>query len=290
MKGDLKMRIGFVCSVVAALAVACWLGPAVAAAQTPGEAAGTWNPPRTPDGQPDIRGSWGGGGASVYSLEEPLADRAEHIGLSGQGEFGRKVIIDPADGRIPYQPWAAARRDELHRLHRNPPTVEQIDPVTRCFLAGVPRIGYGGARIMQIPGHVVFLYEYPTSTHRAVPLDAGPHVGQDLKLWLGDSRGRWEGNTLVIETTNHNDRTWFDIVGDFHSEALRVVERWTYVDADTLNYEVTIEDPEVFTQPWTMTYPRARVQDPEEQWESAACAGNQAVEVILDLDRGVAER
>ena len=97
--------------------------------------------------------------------------------------------------------------------------------------------------------------------YRIIPLDGRPHVGENLKLWQGDSRGRWEGNTLVVDVTNHNDKTWFDIVGDFHSDAMRVVERFTVVDADTIDYEATIEDPKVYTRPWKIVFTAARQKE-----------------------------
>jgi hypothetical protein len=97
---------------------------------------------------------------------------------------------------------------------------------------------------------------------------------------MGDSRGHWEGNTLVVDVTNNNDQTWFDIVGSFHSDALHVVERWTFVDPDRIDYEVTIDDPEVFARPWKMAWNFGR-NKPEEQWESAVWEGNRAVEVIF---------
>ncbi len=134
-------------------------------------------------------------------------------------------------------------------------------------MAGVPReniystvdgsVG-GPIQIIQPRGHVVFLYE----THhefRVVPLDGRPQPGKDIKLWEGSSRGRWEGNTLVIDVTNNNDLPRLSVIGDFHSDEMRATERWTFVDKNTLQYRVTIDDPKVFTQPWTIgvTFERA---------------------------------
>ena len=117
-------------------------------------------------------------------------------------------------------------------------------------------------------------------TYRTIPLDGRPHLGENIKLWMGDSRGHWEGNTLVVDVTNNNDQTWFDIVGSFHSDALHTVERWTFVSPDKIDFEVTIEDPKVFTRPWKMAWNFGR-NKAEEQWENAVWEGNHATQVIL---------
>jgi hypothetical protein len=182
------------------------------------------------------------------------------------------VIVDPADGKVPYQPWAAAKRAEIKENYKDPKP-EHLDPDARCFLSGVPRIEYdppGPFQILQPPGYVVMLYEINNAS-RIILLDARPHIGENIKLFMGDSRGHWEGNTLVVDVTNNNDRTWFDIVGTFHSDALHVVERWTFVDADTINYEATIEDPKVFTRPWKMAFPLARNKEKGYELMEFAC-------------------
>jgi hypothetical protein len=99
---------------------------------------------------------------------------------------------------------------------------------------------------------------------------------------MGDSRGRWEGNTLVVEVTNQNDKSWFDIVGSFHTDALKVTERWTFTAADTIEYVATMEDPKAYTQPWKLRVELGR-NPAAEQWESAVCEGNKAVHVAFGL-------
>jgi hypothetical protein len=106
-----------------------------------------------------------------------------------------------------------------------------------------------------------------------IPLDARPHVGSDIKLWMGDSRGHWEGNTLVVDVTNNNDQTWFAIVGSFHSDALHMTERWTQTAPDHIVYIVTMEDPKVYTRPWKLRVDFRR-QPVDEQWENAVWEGN----------------
>jgi hypothetical protein len=267
-----------VLTVVSTLACA-----ATVAAQT---TATSWNPPRRADGQPDIEGIWAGrGGTTTYSIEAGDDDRRVHLRITGQVTDAKGLIVDPPDGKIPYQPWAAARRNDIYEKHTDPPSIEYIDPIARgCFPSGVPRINYQGGntiRIIQPPGYVVMVHEFQ-HLYRVIPLDDRPRLSDDVKLWMGESRGRWEGNTLVVDVRNLNDRTWFDIVGGIHTDALRVVERWTFADPQTLGYEATMEDPKAFTRPWTVRilgYTRAPAG--YEQWEDACVEGNRAVELML---------
>ena len=180
-------------------------------------------------------------------------------------------IVEPADGRIPYQPWAAAKRRE-HLVNLYAPTkLQHLDTEDRCLLLGVPRSNYrGDLQIHQIPGHVVILHEWDHA-YRVIPLNGRPHVARDIKLYNGDSRGHWEGNTLVVDVTNFNDKVWLDSHGSFYSEALHVVERWTLVNADTIKYEATLEDPNVFTRPWTITFTLNRKQEQGYEFFEEAC-------------------
>jgi len=268
-------------TAVTMAAMALSLAAVPAAGQAAATSAKNWTPPRTVDGQPNFQGYWRQlGDLTTYSLQAGESDRAEHIRVSGQSPNKGRAIVDPPDGKIPYQPWAAAKAAMLHEQHRKPSKVEYLDPTSRGFLEGVPRINIMGSfRVIQTPGMVVILHEYGHH-YRVIPLDKRPHIGENIKLWMGDSRGRWEGNTLVVDVTNHNEHTWFDIVGSFHSDQLHVVERWTLVGADRLEYEVTIEDPKVFARPWKMRWPVGRLED-EEQWESATWEGNRTTEHVM---------
>jgi hypothetical protein len=237
--------------MVAAVAIVA-MTPVSAAGQTPAPEEKNWNPPRTSDGQPDIQGFWANQGRrlSTYNIEE-AADQT-HVLLSGVQTDSTSLIVDPADGKIPYQPWARAKRTETFEGHTNLTKWEHVDPHTRCFLSGVPRALYQGTfQIVQSPGYIVILQEFNHGS-RIIALDGRPHVGSSIKLWMGDSRGHWEGNTLVVDVANNNDKTWFDLVGDFHSDALHISERYTFVSPDAITYEATFDDPKVYTRPFKM--------------------------------------
>ena len=203
------------------------------------------------------------------------------------------LVIEPKDGRVPLKPEAEAKRD--YNAAHNADSYEYMSVWDRCITRGVPAgmfpAGYNNAyQIVQIPGYVVILYEMIHET-RIIPVDGRPHLPSNIKLWNGDSRGRWEGNTLVVDTTNYNDKSWIAtsaatgrIKGIPQSEALHVVERFTRVDRDTIAYEVTIEDPNFYTKPWKVAIPLVR--DPEYHIYEYACQeGNHAVENVLSGGR-----
>jgi hypothetical protein len=214
--------------------------PALAFAQS----GATSSIPRMPDGRPNLQGIWQVRNRASY-------DHQDHVARHGM-PAGRGVV---EGGEIPYQPWAAAKKAE------NFANRATADPLSHCYLPGVPRIMYmeWPFQIFQAPTQVAMIFEW-TQVHRLIYTD-GSKPPDGLEFWMGDSRGRWEGDTLVVEVTDHNDRTWFDMAGNFHSEALKIVERYTLLDADTLRYEATIEDPKVFTRPWKISMPMYRHRD-----------------------------
>jgi hypothetical protein len=177
---------------------------------------------------------------------------------------GGGVIVDPADGMIPYKPWALARKKENFansRITYPYDPLKNADPVARCYTPGVPRITYLGwpFEIVQAKDFVGIVYEW-MHVRRMIPLNNRP-APEGYDLWGGLSRGRWDGNTLVVTVTNLSDRTWFDMAGNFHSKAAQIEERYAPVGPDTLNYEVTIQDPDVFTRPWKMRMSIQRQRD-----------------------------
>src|SRR3970040_588039 len=215
----------------------------------------TWTQGRTPDGQPDLQGIWLNFDSTPF--ETPVARPAARApatpaNVGPASEFAdhnhriskarRSMVVDPANGRVPVMKWAEDKRD--YDLAHVPDAAEHETPWVRCITRGVPGgmfpAGYNnGYQIIQIPGYVVIVYEMIHDT-RIIPLDGRAHVGAGIRLWNGDPRGRWEGNTLVVETTNYNDKgsiatsaSTGRIRGIPHSGAMRVVERFTRVDADT---------------------------------------------------------
>ena len=226
------------------------------------EKAKAFNPPRTPDGKPDFRGFWS---RIVVRNMENIEEHPETMDGSG----GKSSIIDPVDGKIPYQPWAAARREQQFATYLNPSQM--------CIPQGSPKHAYGPGlfRVVQTTGYVFMLNDF-AHTYRIIPTDGHPHVGSGISLFEGDSRGRWEGNTLVVDVANQKDRVWLDAVGNFFSDTVHVVERFTLIDRDVIHVEATIDDPKVYTRPWTMVVGWRRSTDqPLEIWESACWEGVQ---------------
>ena len=204
--------------------------------------------PRLPDDTPDLQGIWQVLNTADVNIQ---AHSASSDGPAGQG-----VVVG---NELPYLPEALAKRQENYENRL------AADPVQNCFLPGVPRSNYRPFpfQIVQAPGHVAILHEY-VHAQRRVYTDGSPHPA-DVEFWMGDSRGHWEGDTLVVDVTNFNDEAWFDHVGNFHSSALHVVERYTPVGPDHLQYEATIEDPQVFSEPWTMSMLLYRRKEPNAQ-------------------------
>lgn len=196
-----------------------------------------------PDGKPDFQGIW------ATSNFAPSDDVEDHPVDRFQIRAGKGIIVDPPDGKIPYQPWALEKKNDLFAHHMFE------DPEAHCTVSGVPRQMYVpfGFQIFQPAGYFVIFFE-AFHSYRIVNLKGNPHAPEAIKMFEGDSRGHWEGDTLVIDVTNQNDQTWFDMAGNFHSDAIHVVERISYKDADTIHYEATIADPKVYTKPWKMAF------------------------------------
>ena len=195
---------------------------------------------RMPDGKPDLTGWWqADAGGSNYGLENKPAN--------GLIPPSRGVVVDPPDGKLPYQPWARAERNERELPHRG-----YDDPTAHCFVAGVPRAMYTPSplQIIQPEGYVVMLFE--RMNWRQVPLDGRAHIPDDIRLWQGDSVGRWEADTLVIDTRNLNGKTWLNEVGDVLSHDAKIVERFTPVNGNRITYEATVTDTIAYTRPWTI--------------------------------------
>ena len=308
------------CRMSLAIAIAAGLAVPTLVAEE-----GAWELSRTHWGDPDLQGLWTN--ETITPFERPTehgkefltAEEAEAIkesvaerraaadGTSPPGSVGgynqfwldsgteylpsrqTSLVVEPENGIVPTRHSAVARRD-FDKAHQGD-SYEYMSVWDRCISRGVPGsifpAGYNNAyRILQTPKYVAILYEMIHDA-RIIPLDGGPHVDERVRLWMGDSRGRWEGNTLVVEVTNYTDKGWIAsnsasrrIKGIPQSEVLKVVERFTRVSEDTIQYEVAIEDPEIYTAPWKIAMPLTA--DPEyEMYEYACHEGNMAVELIL---------
>jgi len=225
------------------LVILAALLPAVLFAQKKGSV------PRMPNGKPDLTGVWQGGSTHRGSWEE--ANTGTGVGGSGRDPAAPVVLSsnDRPAGRegAPYQPWAAQK--VLEAFNRR----GIDDPTAKCLPAGIPRtimLGLFPQQIVQTPTQIIMLYEY-MNVYRVVPLNA-KHPDDLLPSYMGNSVGHFEGDTLIVDVTGFNDKTWLAGTGTFHSDALHITERYTRVDKDQINYEVTMEDPNVLTKPWTL--------------------------------------
>jgi hypothetical protein len=212
--------------------------------------------PRTADGKPDLSGIWQAVNTAAWNI------------LPHPAEAGVPAGLGVVDGdAIPYTSMAAVKQQENYANRAT------LDPETKCWLPGVPRATYMGFpfQIVQTPTQTSFLYEY-AHTVRNIFMNS-QHPRGPIEWWMGDSRGKWEGDTLVVDVVHFNDQTWFDRAGNHHSEQLHVIERYTLMSADHINYEVTIEDPKVFTRPWKMRMPLYRRLDVNMQILDYECYG-----------------
>ncbi|HET8698431.1 MAG TPA: hypothetical protein VFO94_13140 [Gammaproteobacteria bacterium] len=222
------------------------------------ERAKTFKPPRTPDGKLDFRGYW----------------RAQHNGAAydvepGPGGFAipatKGIIVDTPHKKIPYTPEALARRNRLREDGF-------LDPQAHCAPSGAPRKNFTnfGWQIVQPEGYVLFLYE-SMHDYRVIPTDGRAHLPEAFKLWHGDPVGHWEGDTLVVDYRNMNGRNWLDMSGNFQTEHSHVVERYTMIDPNTIHFAATIEDPTIYTRPFTIVIPFTRNTEPNYYQLEYAC-------------------
>ncbi len=214
-----------------------------------GQAPG-YKTPRTPEGQPDLNGIWQAVNTANWDIQDHPARQGPVLALGAT--FSVPAGLGVVEGNeIPYQPAAAAKKKE------NAEQWVKLDPEIKCYMPGVPRATYMPYpfQIVQTPSHILIAYEFAGAS-RTVYMDSKSESPVDT--WMGHSNGRWEGDTLVVDVTSLNDQTWFDRAGNFHSEALHVIERYTRVGPDTIQYEATIDDPKVFTRPWKMSMPLYR--------------------------------
>jgi hypothetical protein len=213
--------------------------------------------PHAAESEPDLSGFWQVLNTADWDIQ---AHQAEKDFPAGQG------VVEGDD--VPYQPWAAAKKKENFENRTT------ADPETKCYLPGVPRITYTPFpfQIAQNSQQVSILYEYAHAV-RFIYTNGSDHPPGHIDWWLGDSRGHWERNTLVVDSNDFNDQTWFDKAGNFHSDALHVVERYTLTDPDHIDYQVTVDDPKVFTRPWKLSMVLYRHKEPNFQLLEYECYG-----------------
>jgi hypothetical protein len=249
----------------------------------PPKAKAPYKAPRTSEGVPDFSGTWfTNQGSAAWDIEE----HPQTLGVTP----GPSIITDTPDKKIPYQPWAIAHRADLIKNHA------YDDPQAHCYASGVPRVNYApfGMQIYQTKGTVVMTYEnfhlfriIPTSTPPTTPKPALP---AHLKLFMGDSRAHWEGDTLVVDVTNQNGRTWLDMASNFTSDQLHVVERWTRIAENTLSYQATLTDPKVYTRPFTIAFTLRREPNPLYELMELACTEGETDLIHYPEDQGAPKR
>ena len=311
-------------------ALAAWAAPAAL-----GQTADAWEPPRLPDGRPDLQGVWLNNVATPLQRLPELADRAHltaaeverltaraarifangrsafttpegafraalenvetYIAWSTSSSIGMidvtftdrtSLIVDPPDGRIPARTAAAeAREAAVDRGWEFKTGPEDLNSIHRCITTGVPRLGgnfgagpYTYYQIVQTPSHLAFVSE-AFHDARLIPLDGRPHLPASIRQWNGDPRGRWEGDTLVVETTNFSPKSYYRGA----AEGLRLEERFTRTGPDTLAYRVTLTDPASWAAPWTAEVPLQRREQPI--WEFACHEGNRSIVGMLRTAR-----
>jgi len=264
--------------VLAAAGAAHLAFPTVSASQTARvpprtQAATAYRAPRAADGHADLNGIWQSMNTANWDIQDHAARQGPvpALGASFSIPGGAGVV---EGNELPYQPWAAQKKQE------NAANWLTLDPEIKCYMPGVPRATYmpHPFQIVQSTNTILISYEFASASRIVHMKDVG---AAPLDSWMGWSRGRWEGDTLVVDVTGLNEETWFDRAGNFHSEALHVVERYTRTGPDQLIYEATVEDPKVFTRPWKMSMPLYRRTEKNAQLFEYKC-----VEFVEELMYG----
>ena len=226
-----------------------------------------------PDGKPNLNGLWQAMTTAYWDLEDHSAQPGPVVewGAIGAIPAGSGAI---EGGSIPYKPEALAKKKEnfANRL--------KLDPEVKCYLPGVPRATYMPYpfQMVQSQNDILIAYTYDSATR---VIATTRHRDADLDTWMGTSNGKWEGDRLVVDVTGFNGRAWLDRAGNFATDSLHVVERYSMLDANTLNYEATIEDPAVFTRPWKINFPLYRHREKNARLLEFKC-----VEFVEELTYG----
>ena len=285
---------------IAAAAIAIGGGPLLLGSSQSDRMAGKpgWTVARTPDGHPNLEGMWTNYDPTPFERLNPGEQRPRELGVSTADWLIQdspisprraSMVVDPPDGRVPIKREAAEKRDFDYAQRAD--TIEHYGPWERCITRGVPGAMFPGAynnghQIVQTRDYVV-IHSEMIHEARVIPLDGRPHLDASTASWSGDSRGRWEGDTLVVETKHFNGRSWIAtnaaagwLRGIPQTDACHLVERFTRVDANTIQYQATIDDPNVYTRPWTVAFPMNK-DDKYRIFEYACHEGNHALEHML---------
>ena len=242
----------------------------------PAPQSGAYAPPRLSDGTPDFRGIWQARTTAYVSIE----GHAQGKGIAAS----KSLVTDTPDGKIPYLPDAKKQRDDNFAKR------ESADPASNCFQAGVPRAVYLPTpfQIFQSPGNLAIVYT-DAHAYRIVDPSTVPH-DDGIDYFMGDSRGRWEGDTLVVDVVDLGDQTWLDDAGNYHGDQLHVIERYKLLGPNTMRYEARLEDPKTYSRPWSIrlllyrdTKPGARITEdecmegPDRRWHHVSPSDPRAI-------------
>jgi hypothetical protein len=230
-------------------------------------------PARLPDGHPNLNGIWQAMNTANWDLQDHASSASPVVPTGAwMAEPGGPGVVE--GGEIPYLPAAKAQKEKNAKDRMN------LDPEVKCYLPGIPRANYMPYpfQIFQSDQALAFAYQYDGAFRNIYLKDPGPAPADS---WMGQSYGKWEGDTLVIDVTGLDDRTWFDRAGDFHSDELHVVERFTPRGPDVLMYEATITDPKTFSRPWKISMPLYRHLEPNARLMEFKC-----VEFVEELMYG----
>jgi hypothetical protein len=230
-------------------------------------------PARLTEGHPNLNGIWQAMNTANWDLQDHVSSTSPVVATGAwMAEPGGPGVVE--GGEIPYLPAAKAQKEKNSKDRMN------LDPEVRCYLPGIPRANYlpYPFQIFQSDKAIVFAYQYDDAVRNIFLKDPGP---APTDSWMGQSYGKWEGDTLVIDVTGLDERTWFDRAGDYHSDQLHVVERFTLHGPDILNYEATITDPKVYSRPWKISMPLYRHVEPNARLVEFKC-----VEFVEELMYG----
>jgi hypothetical protein len=239
-------RYAGVCVAIAALAFTVTVRPAAGQAARPAP-----NLPRMPDGKPNLNGIWQSNNTANWNIQDHQASMGPVVAMGAIGAIPAGLGVVEGN-ELPYLPAA------LEKKKQNQVDWLKLDPEVKCYMPGIPRAMYQPYpfQIIQTPTHMLMAFEF-ASASRMINMTTKVQR-PPVETWMGFSRGRWEGDTLVVDVTDQVDQTWFDRAGNHHSELLHVVERYTMTSPDALWYEATIRDPKTFSRPWKMSMPLYR--------------------------------